>query len=269
MVDRVDLVEEGANSAAFIELYKRKEPLIMTVNEILEELDAEHASVIKSKIAEGETSAKDLAKAKEDLAELNDQLQTAKDDLGKANAKVPCECDGEADENGNCKTCGKKKVAVQKESTAFDEEETLKSLPAGAAEYVRVLKSQRDAAEAAIRKADADAKEAQALAKAADLKSLPIEQTKLVDILKTASTDVIDLLTAANAAMNVTVLNELGKSAAGAASKSEVNATWAKIEAEADKVIAKSGNITKQKAIAEVIKKNPDLYREYVNGGAQ
>ena len=46
IIDRVDLVDEGANSAAFVELFKRKEQgNPMELSEILSKMKPEHAGV--------------------------------------------------------------------------------------------------------------------------------------------------------------------------------------------------------------------------------
>lgn len=270
MVDRVDLVEEGANSAAFVELFKRREKQKMTVEEILGELTPEHAEVIKSAIdaAANSLTAEQakvtaLEKAKEDLEVTVSNLTKAKED---AEAKVPCECDGEAAEDGTCKTCGKKKVA--KGVSGIDEEETLKGLPESMRAYVEKLKLKNAAAEEEVRKANELKVHNEAVAKAATLKSLPVEEASLVDILKSADSKIVDMLTTINAAINTTVLGEVGKSASGAAGTGDRDSAWAKIEIEAGK-IEKSSNVTKQKAITMAIEANPNLYKDYLNGGAK
>lgn len=270
MVDRVDLVEEGANSAAFIEVYKRKESKRMTVEEILEEMKAEHAAVIKAKITEADTAATDLVKANETVTALTQKLATTEKSLKEAQDKLPCECEGEADETGVCKACNRKKLQ-KAGNAAFDETETIKSLPEAARKYLETIKSQKDAAEESLRKSKEAAIEAEAVAKAATLKSLPVEQTTLVNILKSASKEVVDALTAAATAIDKTVLVEAGKSAGGqAAATQDSNLAWSKIETEAEKVMkSATEKISKAKAIAQVIETRPELYKEYLKGGAE
>ena len=106
-------------------------------------------------------------------------------------------------------------------------------------------------------------KQAEAVAKAAELKALPIESEKLVGVLKSCSADMVDVLTTINAAIEGTVLDEVGKSNAG----SNGADAWSKIEAKADE-IAKRDSVTKQKAVSIAIKENPELYKEYLQGGA-
>lgn len=279
VIDRVDLVDEGANSAAFIELYKRKErSATMDIKEILSKMKPEHSAVIQ---AELDKLSGEVTKAKEDLATVTTECSTAKQDLEKAKEDLKaanegkekveseletlkakqseeCECNGEADENGMCKVCGKPKKKV-----AFDEEETLKSMPAAARAMFIKMRTQKEAAEEEVRKAkDAEA-QAEAVAKAAELKALPIETDKLVGVLKNCSAETVDVLTTINAAIEGTVLDEVGKSNPG----SKGADAWAKIEAKADE-IAKRDSVTKQKAVSIAIKENPELYKEYLQGGA-
>lgn len=279
VIDRVDLVDEGANSAAFIELYKRKErSATMDIKEILSKMKPEHSVVIQAELdklsgevtkakedlatvtTECNTAKQDLEKAKEDLKAANEGKEKAESELEtlKAKESEECECDGEADENGMCKVCGK-----PKKKAAFDEEETLKSMPAAARAMFIKMRTQKEAAEEEVRKAkDAEA-QAEAVAKAAELKALPIETDKLVGVLKNCNTEMVDVLTTINAAIEGTVLDEVGKSNPG----SKGADAWAKIEAKADE-IAKRDSVTKQKAVSIAIKENPELYKEYLQGGA-
>lgn len=279
VIDRVDLVDEGANSAAFIELYKRKErSATMDIKEILSKMKPEHSEVVQAALdnlsgevakakedlatvtTECNTAKQDLAKAKEDLKAANEGKEKAESELEalKAKQSEECECDGEADENGMCKVCGK-----PKKKAAFDEEETLKSMPAAARAMFIKMRTQKEAAEEEVRKAkDAEA-QAEAVAKAAELKALPIETEKLVGVLKGCSAEMVDVLTTINAAIEGTVLDEVGKSNPGGKGAD----AWAKIEAKADE-IAKRDSVTKQKAVSIAIRENPELYKDYLQGGA-
>ena len=250
----------------------------MDIKEILSKMKPEHSAVIQAELdklsgevtkakedlatvtTECSTAKQDLEKAKEDLKAANEGKEKAESELEtlKAKESEECECDGEADENGMCKVCGK-----PKKKAAFDEEETLKSMPAAARAMFIKMRTQKEAAEEEVRKAkDAEA-QAEAVAKAAELKALPIETEKLVGVLKGCSADMVDVLTTINAAIEGTVLDEVGKSNAG----SNGADAWAKIEAKADD-IAKRDNVTKQKAVSIAIKENPELYKEYLQGGA-
>jgi predicted nucleic acid-binding Zn-ribbon protein len=279
VVDRVDLVDEGANSAAFIELYKRKERSEpMDIKEILSKMKPEHSEVIQAELdrlngdvekangtlaeitTERDTAVQDLAKANADLTAANEDLANTKSELETLKAKHPetCECDGEEDAEGMCKACGKPKKKAD-----FDEAETLKSMPEAARAMFAKMRAQKEAAEEEVRKAKEAEEHAKAVAKAAELKALPIESEKLVGVLKSCSTEMVDILTTINAAIEGTVLDEVGKNATG----QHGTDAWAKIEAKADE-IAKRDNVTKQRAISIAVKENPDLYKEYLQGGA-
>jgi small-conductance mechanosensitive channel len=257
-VDRVDLVDEGANSAAFIALYKRKEQsYTMDVKDIIAKMTTEHASVIQAEFdrlngevvkatettdtitAEHATATKSLEKATGDLKTTNDELVSTKSELETLKAS-----DGTLDED----------------------DALMKSMPEAAREFVLKMKTQKEAAEQAVIKAKEAEKEADAIAKAATLKALPVEQSKLVEVLKGASPDLLEVLTAVSNAMNDSVLGEIGKNHTGATNLTQ-NESWAKIEAKG-KEIAKERSISKAKAITAAVEENPDLYKAYLEGGA-
>ena len=120
--------------------------------------------------------------------------------------------------------------------------------------------------EEAVRKAKEAEAQAEAIAKAAELKALPVEQKKLVGILKGCSKELLEVLTAINSAVDGTVLGEVGKNKPGLAAAS-ADAAWAKIEAKALE-IAKAKGISKAKAVSLAVDENPELYKEYLKGGA-
>ena len=250
VIDRVDLVDEGANSAAFIELYKRKElGDKMDLKDIIAKMTEEHATVVQ---AELDTLAGEITKANDsvatltaDLSKAKEELDTANEDLGKAKSELEA-LKVKPDDNG--------------------EEETLKAMPEAARVLFSKMKAQKEAAEEAVRKAkDAEAN-AEAIAKAAELKALPIEQEKLVGVLKGCSKEMLDVLSTINAAVDGIVLGEVGKNKPGNAD-STAAAAWDKIEAKALD-IAKEKGVSKAKAISQAVEANPDLYKEYLKGGA-
>lgn len=253
IIDRVDLVDEGANSAAFIQIYKRRERKNMDITEIVSKMKPEHAEVIQKTLDE---SAESLATVTSELEVAKATVETLTEDLQKS-----------ADELEVLKAAAltaEEEEKAKKAAAAFDEEEVIKALPEAARELLAKERTKREAAEDQIRKAKEAEEHATAVAKAATLKALPIEQDKLVDILKTADDSVVALLTTVSAAIESTVLVEVGKSTTSAGANTD---GWAKIEAEADKMVAADSSITKQKAIATVIKEKPELYKEYLQGG--
>ena len=278
VIDRVDLCDEGANSEAFIELFKRKERSGMDVQEILSKMKPEHSKVIQAAL---DASTASLTEAQDSVAsitkerdEANTALETVKKELEEAKKELEdLKASGDDDSDDNhpddcdCPECRAKRAKKDRKSSgnaSFDNTETFKSLPAEAREYLTTLKTQKEAAEAELRKSREEKVEAEAIAKAQSLKAIPVDQDKLVGILKTATPELIELLEVINGAIEGTVLGEVGKSSSGVSSNADA---WSKIEAKADE-IAKSSNISKAKAVSEVIRDNPDLYREYLEGGA-
>lgn len=271
-INRVDFVDEGANSASFIELYKRKEKSTnMDVKEILSKMKPEHASVIESAInkakedlatvtAERDTAQQELAKAKEDLGAANTELANKASEIETLKAKG---CTKKYNEE-TCKECDKRESCKKAASgTGFDEEETMKSMPEAARELFAKMKAQKEAAEEELRKSKDAEQQAEAVAKAAQLKALPVESEKLVQVIKGCSSELMDVLSTINAAIEGTVLGEFGKSNTNTSGAD----AWSKIEAKAEEV-AKRDGVTKQKAVSIAIKENPDLYKEYLQGGA-
>ena len=62
----------------------------------------------------------------------------------------------------------------------------------------------------------------------------------------------------------------LFRSGAQEPKEQDADAAWSKIEDEAEKVMKSAGTtMTKAKAIAQVIEDKPQLYKEYLNGGAK
>ena len=260
IIDRVDLVDEGANSAAFIEVFKRKEQEDpMELSEILGKMKPEHAAVIQGALDEKDTEVSklrgELDTANGTISEQATQINTLNDELAKAKEKP--EVDDKPDDEGE--------VDDTEKSTSFDETEVLKSMPEGIRQEYLKMRAQKEAAEEQVRKAAEEKAHNEAVAKAATLKALPVEQDVLVDILKGCDSRVVDVLTTVATAIDSTVLDEVGKSVKKSADVP--GGAWDKIEAEADKIVA-AENVTKQKAISEVIKRNPELYKEYLNGGA-
>ena len=276
VIDRVDFVDEGADSAAFIELIKRKEKdCNMTVQEILAKMKPEHREVIEAEI---NAAKEEVSKAKEATDKATERANTAEADLAKAKAKEDLakacnkkENNSKSKENSEDQEDDKSYEGENTEETekaksgaSFDESEVIKSMPKAAQELFKTLKAQKEAAETEVRKA----KEAEEIAKAKQtaqsLKAIPVEEEVLVGILKNANQNVIDVLTTAAEAISATVLDEVGKSKTSDGAGTDA---WSKIEAKANE-ISKSTGMTLQKAISQVVKENPGLYKEYLEGGA-
>lgn len=244
-VDRVDLVDEGANSASHIMMYKRKETdQVLEFEQILEKMKPEHVDIIRQEVSKAkETVTTELSKANEvtvtELAKAKEEVKTLKE---------------EAD----------KKATTEEDLT---EEEVMKSLDPSVQAIFKSMKAQKEAAEQVAREASEKATNDEAISKAKDLKALPVEEAKLVEILKGISPEIHEILKAANQAIeDGGAFEEIGKGKNEAVSTNASEA-WDKIEKAADKISAEE-SVTKAKAITMAVKANPDLYREYLKGGA-
>jgi chromosome segregation ATPase len=267
VINRVDLVDEGANSAAFIELYKRKErDEPMDYKEVIAKMNPEQGKLVQ---AELDRLAGEVTKAQEDLGAVTTERDEAQKKLDEASANLETA-------NGDLAAAKSELDALKEEQklndeaakkAAFDEEETMKAMPKEARELFTKMKAQKDAAEEELRKSKEAEKHAEAVSKAAALKALPVEQEKLVELVKGASPAVLELLSTVATAMEETALGEVGKNKAGTGNASTSNEAWAQIEAKAAEV-AKKDNISKAKAISKVVDENPDLYKQYLQGGA-
>lgn len=257
-INRVDLVPEGANSAAFVTLFKGKELKPVDFEELMHKMKPEYATVINEHVS-ALSKAKDesdaaLSTANATIASLQADLERAKQDKEAAEAAA-----AEA-----------KKAAEG--TVPFDEDEQLaksiEGLDPQVREYFERITKQKDAAEEIAKAALAKEKHAEAEAKAEELKALPVEKAKLVDFIeKSNDTAGIEMLSAIAKGIEATVLTEVGKSNATNTFTASAEDAWGKIEASA-KDIAKSRNISKEAAVAVVISEQPELYREYLKGGA-
>lgn len=249
VVDRVDLVDEGANSEAFIKLYKRKERVeAMNFDEILAKMKPEHADIIREELAKAkgevpEATMTEMAKKDEELSKAAEEVAKAKEELTKVTTEL--------------------ETVTKSKETEKSVEDVIKSLDPTVQEVFKSLKSQKETAEAVVKQLNEKKLEDEAVAKAKELKSLPVEEAKLVTVVKGVSEEVFEILKAANKAIETGGLfEEVGKAKGDAD-----NDAWAKIEKKADEIV-ESEKVSKQKAIAKVIKENPELYREYLKGGA-
>lgn len=263
-IDRVDLVPEGANSAAFVTLYKGKEMKPMTIEEILAKLKPEHAEVIQDTI---DTVSKERDDALAQLASAEES--SAQEDVEKS---ADTSEETEVEKSEKCPECGAvfddDTTDVDKEAegtTSFDEDETLiKSMPQEMQDFISRLQKQKDAAEQVAKEAIAREKHAEAVAKANDLKALPISTEDLVAFIEKSSDETVDMLSAISKGIEATVLAEQGTNADTVFSATD---SWSKIDKLA-KQYAEERNVSVAKATGMVIDEHPELYKEYLEGGA-
>lgn len=265
-IDRVDLVEEGANSAAFIRLYKSRGEK-MNYESILKSLKPEHAEVIKAEVAKAkeafDTANQTIVEKDATITALNTKVA----ELEEAAKRKPCKKEDDMEDDDKGEGCGGSCGKSDKTSgTSFDETEVVKSMPEEARQLFAKMRMQKEAAEEELRKAKEAEADADAKNKAAMLKSLPIEQSDLVDFIKANPTS-FDMLNTIAAAIDGAVFNEVGKSKDGSVFSTTSNDAWGQIEKEA-KAIAASEGITEQAAVGRVIKEKPELYKQYLEGGA-
>ncbi len=267
VIDRVDLVDEGANSEAFITLYKRKESS-MKLEEIIAGLKPDHAAVVTKAL---EDKDKLVAKATEDLTTAQSKIEMLEKAATPASGHIDQpfvtrdDDDGEAPDGDN--DCDDRKKEAGNNSQSFDEDQTLKAMPAEVRELYKSMQNRLVAAEAAVKKAADEKIHADAIAKAATLKAIPVATDKLVEVIKSATPGVLEILETVSTALEATALSEVGKSGLESTFTKSANAAWEKIEKAAGELAEKNG-YTLQKGISEVIAQQPKLYQDYLDGGA-
>ena len=265
-VYRVDLVEEGSNSEAFIKLYKRKESCDnMTLNEILEKIKPEHAAIFNEAIAKAKEEAvvnvtEELKKSKADLEVAISEVAKTKAEFEALTVEVTKTKEDLTKATTDLEAIAKAKLETEKN---LSEEEIIKSLDPVVQEVFKSMKAQKLAAEEVVKNLQEKQLNDEAIAKSKEIKCLPVDEAKLVEIAKSASTDVFDILKAASKALETAGIFKsvgTGKEASGS------TGAWEKIEKKAAE-IAELEKITIQKAITNVIKSEPALYKEYLAGG--
>lgn len=251
-VNRVDLVKEGANSKAFIKLYKSKGgEQLMGLNEILASLKPEHKAVVEEALKKASeevpTDAQEKLTSAEGMVEtLKSKLATTEEELRKSKAAYD---------------------DLQKSKEDTNPEDVIKGLDPAVQEIFKSMQSQKKAAEEMIKQMNTEKVHNTAVAKAKELKALPVKEEDLITAIeKGVDPTLMSILEAsAKAFSEADLFKSKGADTSGAGDSA--SSAWDKIEAKAE-AIAKSKNITKQKAVGEAIKENPDLYKAYLEGGA-
>lgn len=224
VLKKIDLVKHGANTAAFIKLYKGRKQS-MNFEEIIAKMATEDAAVILA----------ELAKVKKEVEDAKAEIEVIKKEKSKA--------------------------------TNTNEDPYEQAMKAASPEIQEVLKSmkeKKEAAELAAKTVANQAKEDEAIAKAKSLKNVPMEEDKLVEVLKSADQSVIDMLVEVNKQMEKG-LGEIGSGQESEAKGTSADEIFAQIEKKASKLREVRTELTKEAAIAEVTKSDRDLYRKYLN----
>lgn len=265
-VNRVDLVEEGSNSEAFIKLYKRKESCDnMTLNEILEKMKPEHAAIFNEAITKAKEDAvapitEELTKSKADLEVATSEVAKIKSELDALTVEVTKTKEDLTKATTDLEAITKAKADAEKN---LSEEEVIKSLDPVVQEVFKSMKAQKLAAEEVVKNLQEKQLNNEAIAKSKEIQCLPVDAAKLVEIAKSATTEVFEILKAASKALETAgIFKPVGSG------KETIGGTgaWEKIEKKAE-AIAELEKITIQKAIATVIRTEPALYKEYLDGG--
>jgi hypothetical protein len=262
-VNRVDLVDEGCNSASFIKLVKRKEQdSAMEFDEILAKMKPEHKAVIEAEIEKAKSAnagkcpvcGATLVNGK--CPDCEKKMADAKDEVAKAKAA--------------CATAEEKAKKLEDEKNTGNTksqsvEDVMKGLDPAVQEVFKNMQEEVKKSREAAQKAEEARITEEAVAKAKSLSYLPVEQEKLVDVMKSVPTEVFEILKSANKIIGDSGLfEEFGKKKENTAGSTDD--AWAQIEKKAEAISAEE-KVTKAKAISMAIKQNPDLYRQYLNGG--
>lgn len=246
VITKVALCEEGACSAAHIKLFKRRENVPMTYEEILKSLTPEQQEVLKAKDAEMDakvsTAESDKKKAEEDKAKAEGEMNKAKEELAKAKAPTQTE------------------------------EDLMKSLSPELQSIFKAQQSRLAAAEAIAKQAAEEQATSLAKSKVALLKSIPGEESAKVELIKSLNSkdanlanQVIDILEKANAVIEKgAAFTTAGSTGGDTGTAGSAEACYAAIEKAAEP-IALAKSISKEQAVAIVIKEKPQLYQDYLN----
>ena len=268
-LDRVDLVEEGSCSEAYIMMYKGKDGALKVSKErveaILAKMKPEYATEVreyfedqieKAKCKKSEEDA-ELDKAKEDLKAANEELQKTQDELKGANEELAKAKQDLAAANKNLED-----VAKSKGNEEPDFEEVLKAAPEAMRGFLKQLKQSQDEAVAKAKQLEEEKAHNEAVAKAKELSVLPVKEQELVDLFKSKEGAVVApmLEKIAKSIMESGLLDEKGTGVNY--NNNDANADIdARVEA-----LAKSKNISKEKAMVEIFQADPEAYAKY-NGG--
>jgi hypothetical protein len=229
-LDAVALCNEGANSRADILLTKRKESQIMpnTFDELLKELTPESADLVTKHIATLEATH----------ATAVSTLQGKVDTLEKAKPAAPA-------------------AAV----TTPSFEEMLKSV----APEVQEQFTKMQGTISALVSAQADSLAAAHYEKC---KALPVEETALKSILKTASPAVIEALEKAAQAVSTNVLTPKGSDGTGEFQKTDADSHYDTLAKSARAIVAADteGKTTFEAAFMTACTRNPEVYKSYAEG---
>lgn len=250
IVDRVDLVDLGANDDSFIRVFKGRNVKELTFEEVLKSLPEDQRKLVETKLTDvtksKDTAEESLAKEVEKAKTAEKEAKEAKEALAKSKEELE-----------------KAKKSAAEPSDEPSEEEVLKSMPEFMRERFISQKKQLELAEEMTRQSMEREAELKAVQKAKDLKALPLTDDELTTIAKSVDDDTFNILSAL--AKNIgesDAFTDIGKSRGP---KADSTGDFSIIEKRATEIATAKG-ISHAHAIREVVENNPELYKQYLGG---
>lgn len=255
-IDRVDLVDKGANPDAHILLFKRKgDEGVMKFEEIMKKLTPEQQTAVMEEInkAKGADMTPEEKKKKE--AEMA-AMGKMKDDLAKRDQEV--------------KDLTAKVEELTKSKTGDgegDDKDIFKGLNPEVKKYLEDMKKEADAAKAIVKAMEETRLIEQYTSVAKSFNALPIKAEEFGPVLKSfaqADKDSYAKLEAMLKSFNEAVskgalFKELGTSSSNSADP------YAKMEAKAQELVQKSSTpLSKEQAMVQIMRTEPELYNDYI-----
>lgn len=253
-IDRVDLVDKGANPDAHIVLFKREGGKGMNYEELLKSLTEEQQAVITAEIEKVALSAEEKKIEDKHAAMAQEEIKRAT--MAKEAKILELERSLEA---------------YLEKSKAPTDEDIFKGLSPVLKAQIEDMQKRADAAESVIKALEDEklTKHYEEIAKAYD--KLPVEATKVGSIFKSlAKSDkamYTELETMFKSFNEMIAKGNLFKEMGNSGSKGGSTKPWDQIQNKANEMVTKSANsVTKEQAIAQVLKAHPELYAEYLKG---
>jgi membrane-associated HD superfamily phosphohydrolase len=257
-IDRVDLVDKGANPDAHILLFKRKgDEGVMKFEDVLKSLTPEQQAIIKSELEKvgpgGEMTPEEKKKKEAEMAAMNAALATAKADLAKS-----------TDQIADLTT----QLAKATKSNEPGDSDIFKGLNPEVKKYLEDIKKEADASKAIVKALEEEKLTKQYTDVAKSLTHLAVQADEFGLVLKSfAQHDTVNygkleaMLKSFNEAVaKGNLFKEIGQSGSTGAVD-----PLAKLEAKAQELVTKNATtMTKEQAMAHVMRSEPELYSEYV-----
>lgn len=135
-------------------------------------------------------------------------------------------------------------------------------LKSASPEVQALFKAMKDTTDSLV----ADKTEALAKARFEKTKAIPVEETVLKEVLKTASPAVFDILEKAAKAIEATILTAKGQETPGTFAASTPDSFYAKLEKAANDMVAKAEATTFEQAFTKACLADPESFQKYSEG---